>query len=74
MASFPAATALSAGGANGWTLESAVVGGQDALDFPLDIRSSQNLAGAVVTFTDQQTTRDRHGHQSPRARRSATTH
>ena len=47
---------VSAGGATGWTLESAIVGGQDALDFPLDIRSSQNLAGAVVTFTDQQTT------------------
>jgi protocatechuate 3,4-dioxygenase beta subunit len=47
---------LSAGGAPGWSVESAVVGGQDALDFPLDIRSSQNLAGAVVTFTDQTTT------------------
>jgi hypothetical protein len=46
---------ISAGGANGWTLESAVVGGQDALDFPLEVRSNQNLAGAVVTFTDQQT-------------------
>jgi Carboxypeptidase regulatory-like domain len=46
---------LSAGGATGWSIESAVVGGQDALDFPLDIRSSQNLTGAVVTFTDQQT-------------------
>ena len=38
---------------SGWSVESAVVGGQDALDFPLDIRSSQNLTGAVVTFTDQ---------------------
>ncbi|MEO7274653.1 MAG: hypothetical protein ABIX28_20530, partial [Vicinamibacterales bacterium] len=47
---------LSAGGANGWSLESAVVAGQDALDFPLDIRSNQNLAGATVTFSDQQTT------------------
>jgi Carboxypeptidase regulatory-like domain len=44
---------LSAGNVSGWSVESAVVGGQDALDFPLDIRSSQNLTGAVVTFTDQ---------------------
>jgi protocatechuate 3,4-dioxygenase beta subunit len=47
---------LTAGGGSGWSIESAVVGGQDALDFPLDIRSSQNLTGAVVTFTDQPTT------------------
>jgi Carboxypeptidase regulatory-like domain len=47
---------LSAGGVNGWSVESAVVGGQDALDFPLEIRSSQNLTGAVVTFSDQMTT------------------
>jgi hypothetical protein len=47
---------LTAGGLAGWSLESAVVGGQDALDFPLDIRSSQNLAGAVITFADQTTT------------------
>jgi hypothetical protein len=47
---------LTSGGGAGWSLESAVLGGQDALDFPLDIRSSQNLSGAVITYTDQQTT------------------
>jgi hypothetical protein len=46
---------LVSGGPSGWSLESAIVGGQDALDFPLDIRSSQNLTGAVITFTDEQT-------------------
>ena len=52
----PGSYRLTSGGAAGWSLESAVLGGQDALDFPLDIRSSQNLSGAVITFTDQQTT------------------
>ena len=46
---------LTAGGANGWSLDSAVLAGQDALDFPLDIRSAQHLSGAVVTFIDRQT-------------------
>ena len=46
---------LTAGGANGWSLDSAVLAGQDALDFPLEIRSAQHLSGAVVTFIDQQT-------------------
>jgi protocatechuate 3,4-dioxygenase beta subunit len=39
--------------AAGWTLESALVAGQDALDFPIDVKSAQNLS-AVVTFTDRQ--------------------
>ncbi len=46
---------LGAGGSGGWVLESAVIGGQDALDVPVEIRTSQNLTGTVVTFTDQQT-------------------
>jgi hypothetical protein len=46
---------LVGGGPAGWLLESAIVGGQDALDMPVDIRSSQNAASAVVTYTDQQT-------------------
>ena len=46
-------TASGAGG--GWVAESAVIGGQDALDFPFEVKGTQNLAGAVITFTDRQT-------------------
>jgi hypothetical protein len=46
---------LSATGATGWFAESAVIGGQDALDFPLEVKGNQNIAGVVVTFTDRQT-------------------
>ena len=41
-------------GASGWTIESAVLGGLETLDFPLDIRSSQNLSGGLIAFTDRQ--------------------
>ena len=44
------------GGADGrrsWTLKSAVVGGRDTLDFPLDVRPTTTSRGAVVTFTDR---------------------
>lgn len=45
---------LSASGApQGWTLESAVVDGQDSLDFPFEVKVSQNVGAAVITFTDQ---------------------
>ena len=48
---------LSAGaGASGWTLDSGILAGQETLDFPVEIRSSQNLSGAVIVFSDQQTT------------------
>jgi uncharacterized protein (DUF2141 family) len=44
---------LSAGGAGqGWYLGSALLDGQDSLDFPVEIKSAVN--GAVVTFTDRQ--------------------
>ena len=43
------------GGPGGWVLESAVIAGQDALDMPVEIRSSQNLNNGAITFTDQQT-------------------
>ncbi|HUL73456.1 MAG TPA: carboxypeptidase-like regulatory domain-containing protein [Vicinamibacterales bacterium] len=38
---------------SGWQLKSSVVEGHDTLDEPIDIKSGQNLAGAVLTFTDQ---------------------
>ena len=46
---------LSASGASGWTAASAVIGGQDALDFPFEVKGSQNVSGVVVTLTSQQT-------------------
>ncbi|HVL70039.1 MAG TPA: carboxypeptidase regulatory-like domain-containing protein [Vicinamibacterales bacterium] len=46
---------LSVTGAQGWTAESAVVGGYDALDFPVEIRAGQAISGAAVTMTDRQT-------------------
>lgn len=42
-------------GAPGWFAESAVVGGQDALDFPFEVKPSQGIAAAVITMTDRQT-------------------
>jgi len=42
-------------GANGWFIESAVVAGQDTVDFPVEIRANQNVTGASITFTDRQT-------------------
>lgn len=50
----PAQYRLSSG-ATGWYLESATIAGQDALDFAVDVRPGQNLTGATLTFTDQQT-------------------
>lgn len=46
---------LSAGGSNGWFAESSMIGGQDALDFPFEVKGNQNIGGAVITFTDKQT-------------------
>jgi protocatechuate 3,4-dioxygenase beta subunit len=46
---------LTASGASGWSVESAVVGGQDALDFPIEIKGNQAVSGAVVTFSDRHT-------------------
>jgi hypothetical protein len=42
------------GGTTGWFLESAMIGGQDTLDFPFEVKPNQNVSGAVVTFGDQQ--------------------
>jgi hypothetical protein len=45
---------LSVNGGPGWYLESVTVGGQDALDFPFEVKA-ENLSGVNVTFTDKQT-------------------
>jgi hypothetical protein len=46
---------LTASGAgSGWFLGSATVEGQDSLDFPVEVKPSQNINGAVVTFVDRQ--------------------
>ena len=39
----------------GWMLRSAVVGGVDSLDVPIDVGPSQPVEGAVLTFTDHPT-------------------
>jgi hypothetical protein len=46
---------ISATGAPGWFVESAIVGGQDALDIPFEIKGNQNLPSVTITFTDRQT-------------------
>jgi hypothetical protein len=46
---------LTAGGAgNGWFLDSAIIDGQDTLDFPLEVKPGTAPGGAVVTFSDRQ--------------------
>jgi hypothetical protein len=42
-----------AGAPQGWTLESAVVGGHDALDFPFEVKPGQNVGSATLTFSDR---------------------
>jgi hypothetical protein len=45
--------ALASDGALGsWQLKSAVAGGRDALDVPLDLGPGETISNAVVTFTD----------------------
>lgn len=47
---------LTASGAgSGWVTESAVIDGQDSLDFPFEVKGTPAVTGAVITFTDQQT-------------------
>jgi carboxypeptidase family protein len=38
-----------------WTLRSATVGGQDAIDGAIEIKGNEDVSGAVITFSDQQT-------------------
>ena len=46
---------MTASGAPGWFVESAVTGGQDALDIPIEIKGNQNLPSVTITLTDRQT-------------------
>ena len=46
---------LNASGIQGWVAESAIIGGQDAIDFPFEVKGTQNITGAVITFTDRPT-------------------
>lgn len=46
---------LNALGAGGWVTESAVIAGQDALDFPFEVKGNQNVAGVTITLTDRRT-------------------
>jgi hypothetical protein len=39
--------------ASKWALKSAVVGGSDTLDVPMEIRANQHVDGVVITFTDR---------------------
>jgi hypothetical protein len=46
---------LNAGGiGNGWSIDSAIVDGQDTLDFPFEVKPGAAPSGAVITFTDKQ--------------------
>ena len=45
------AGAATAGGS--WALKSAIVGGRDILDFPLEVQPNNDVGGAVLTFTDR---------------------
>jgi hypothetical protein len=54
----------------GWVVESAIVEGQDALDFPFEVKSGQAIGSAVVTLTDRRaeltgTLVDVHGQPAP---------
>jgi hypothetical protein len=43
------------GAGNGWVMGSSIAGGQDTLDFPVEVKPNQNISNAVVTFTDRVT-------------------
>ena len=47
-------TAVVAGGS--WILSSVTAQGREALDFPLEVRPGEDVAGVVVTFGDRSTT------------------
>jgi hypothetical protein len=41
--------------AQGWTLKSVLVNGQDVIDVPIDVRSGQTVANATLVYTDKAT-------------------
>ncbi len=45
--------AAPAGNAGNWILRSAMAGGRDVLDFPMEIAPNQNISGVSVVFTDR---------------------
>ena len=46
---------MNAGGpGTGWFIDSAIVDGQDTLDFPFEVKPGAAPSGAVITFTDRQ--------------------
>jgi protocatechuate 3,4-dioxygenase beta subunit len=42
-------------GGPAWVLDSITAGGQDVLDFPLEVRAGRDVTGVAVTFSDQVT-------------------
>jgi Carboxypeptidase regulatory-like domain len=46
---------VSASAPGGWYLGSVAIEGQDALDFPIEVKPNQSVSNAVITFTDKQT-------------------
>jgi hypothetical protein len=42
-------------GGPGWIIDSVIVGGQDALDAPLEVRANRHVSGVTITFTDRVT-------------------
>src|SRR6185295_7893384 len=44
-------TIASSVGLTGWSMKSAVVGGLDTLDMPLEIKPGESVSGLVVTMT-----------------------
>jgi hypothetical protein len=44
-----------AGAAPPWSIASAVIGGRDVMDVPLEVRSGDDLGGLVITLTDRTT-------------------
>jgi len=51
----PASYQVRASGASGYSLASALLGGIDTLDFPLEVTATDNVSGLTLTFSDQTT-------------------